>query len=505
MISSSTRKWLIFASTSVLLILTNVDMTAVNLALAPMAADLHLNIINVQWVISAYLIGGASMVMLGGLLGDMFGNKKVFLGGAALFTIASLGVGLAFSEWSIIITRLIQGFGAALAWPLAIVIIHQAFASEEAFGIGLITAVMGSSMSIGPPLGGVILHYLNWRWIFFINIPLGSLALLVGYLYLLGDHKKFSLRELHLPSIVLLIIGLLSFTFAINEVQQLGIRSPIILTTLIGGIVLLAIFIYLQKVITNPLLDLNLFKNRALASCFIVRFLWQVIWIGIFLILSLLFQNILGYSSLETGIYFLIATFSFAIISTFSGKLQKHFSPRILIITAFVFYIPFFIWFALITQQTPSWELGIIYLLYGIGSGIGFPVLLNTTLELAPANKRGMASGILYACLFAGGSVGAILVGALINTIAPKFLQHQLQHLGISLTHSIHKTLIAVATGVRSIHTLANYPQEHLAKLFVTITSQSFFNAFRITMIVFVIISIVTACTAWFIKKRINP
>ncbi len=502
MSQSSTQKWLIFLSTSLLLVLMNFDMTAVNLALVPIAADLHLNIINVQWIITAYLIGGAAMVMLGGLLGDIYGHKKIFLLGTTLFTLASIGVGLASSEWFMIIMRLFQGFGAALAWPLAIVIVRKTFASKEGFAMGLISAVMGISMSIGPPLGGIILYYLNWRWIFLINIPLGILVFITAFIFLQQDNKRTAKNQetIHYPSAILLVLGLLFFIFSLNEVQRFGVTAPLILATFFGGILLLSIFIILQRRISNPLIDLNIFSNLSLSSCFVVRFLWQAMLIGIFLIITLLFQNIFGFSALQTSFFFLIITAASAIASPFSGKLTEIFAARKLITTGLVFYFIAFAWLAMTTRTTPIWEFTIIFFFLGIGTGIAFPALLNSTLALAPVNRRGMVSGILYAMLFSGGSIGAMLSAAIINISAPTFLWHKLHSLGLHFQQSVNTLLVATATGVREVTKLTTGVTASRAKVLTVITQQSFFHALFIAMLVSIIMCIIAMIFAWRIK-----
>ncbi len=493
------HKWLIFTSTSILLLLMNIDMTAVNLALAQIARDLKLHMVNVQWIISAYLLGGAAFVMFGGILGDNYGHKRIFLLGAAIFTIASLGVGLAINEWQIIMFRLAQGLGAALAWPLAIVIVRDTFADKEALAMGLIVAVMGASMSVGPPLGGVILHYLGWRWIFFINLPLGAIAMLLGILYL-KNIKPDNPQKLHIPSSSLLIISLLLIIYALNEMQTLGISSPIIIAGLIVGFGSLALFVYLQKIIDTPLIDLSIFKNYALSSCFAVRFLWQVIWIGLFLALSLMLQNIFGFSALKTSFFFLVSTTIFAIISPFGGTLCEHYKTRTLIITSFSFYILCFLGFATISMKTPDWQLLLYFSLYGIGSGIGFPSLLHTSMELSPPSKRGMVSGTVYAMLFAGGSIGATVAGSIIAYFAPQFLQNKLQQSGVHLTHSVEQMLSVASTGVRNLSKFTFDTHSDYASILKSLAAQSFLQAFMVLMCLYIIISLLTSGIAWMIK-----
>ncbi|WP_026069158.1 MFS transporter [Legionella tunisiensis] len=383
-----------FFTTGLLLLLMNIDMTAVNLALAPIAVDLHLGIINVQWIISAYLIGGASMVMLGGLLGDVYGHRKIFIYGAIIFTLASVGVGGAANQWVIISMRLLQGIGAALAWPLAIVIVRNSFYDQEGLAMGLVAAVMAISMSIGPPVGGLILYWLNWRWIFLINLPLGILVIGLAYFYLPQDSNVQKQETLHIKSAILLISSLLFLTLFLNGGQSLGFGSWIIITALLLSSVSFITFIWLQKTVANPLIDLTLFQNKALASCFGVRFFWQVIWIGLFLILSLYFQNVKGFSSLHTSLYFLSLTVSYALISPFGGRLTERFSARTLILAGISLSLIPLLWLVFASSAIPLWQWIMIFILYGVSTAIVFPSLLNATLALAPAYRRGMVSGV---------------------------------------------------------------------------------------------------------------
>jgi EmrB/QacA subfamily drug resistance transporter len=502
--TNNRHKWLIFFTCALLLLLMNFDMTAVNLALAPIATELHLNIVNVQWIISAYLIGGASMVMLGGLLGDIYGHKTIFLFGAVTFTLASIGVGIAHHHWTLILMRLLQGFGAALAWPLAIVIVRHAFAGKEGLAMGLIAAVMATTMSIGPPLGGIILHFLNWRWIFLINIPLGLLVIIMATRYLPKDFPIKKQQKLHLPSAFLLVIGLLSLTFSLNEGQYFGFESFYFLIPFITGIILLGSFLMIQRVIKQPLLDLQLFKNIALSNCFIVRFFWQVIWIGLFLIMSLYLQNILGFSAIHTSVYFLSLTLSYAIVSPFGGRLNDAFSTRQLLTAGISLSLIPLALLTSISNTSSMWQIITIFSLYGCATAIVFPALLNGTLALAPVERRGMVSGILYMMLFLGGSIGAIGVGIFINHFAPRYFLQQAQTLGLTLNEVLHTNLISLTTGVRNIFEFKDKLTDIDAKSLVALIQQSFTYALNNAMKAALLISILMLCSAAFIKSKEN-
>ena len=500
--NSSKRQWWIFFSTSLLIVLMNIDLTGVNLALAPIAQELRLSIFSVQSIISAYLIGGAALVTLGGLLGDLYGRKKIFLTGTALFTLASIAVGLAHADWAILLGRLFQGFGAALSWPLAIVIVREAFVGREGFAMGLITAVMGISMSIGTPLAGLILHYLDWRWIFFINIPVGILVFAVGAVCLPSKEDEQTATSFHIPSAVVLVVGLLLFVFALSEMSHFGLGSPRIGISLILGTTLLVSFAHWQTRLSNPLIDMQLFTQPNLMCCFIVRFLWQVIWIAAFMVLSLLLQNILDYSSAKASLYFLAITGAFACVAPFGGQLSEKYGARFLINIAFILYAISFAGFALSAYHLDDRIIIALLMLFGIGTGVGMPALMNETLRIAPAKRRGMVSGILYGMNFFGGAIGAILIGALINYQATRSLLSGLSTMGFKLAASAQQLLIDVATGVQNVAELNVQFGKAQALIFTPLVTHSFLQALSLAMAVFVAICVANlALTRWIREK----
>ncbi len=500
--NSNMRQWWIFFSTSLLIVLMNIDMTGVNLALTSIAQDLRLSIFSVQSIISAYLIGGAALVTLGGLLGDLYGRKKIFLTGTALFTLASISVGLAHTDWVILLGRLFQGFGAALSWPLAIVIVREAFVGREGFAMGLITAVMGISMSIGTPLAGLILHYLDWRWIFFINIPVGVLVFAVGAFCLPPKSDEHTVTSFHLPSAVVLVVGLLLFVFALSEMSHFGLTSLRIGISLILGIALLAGFAHWQTRLSNPLIAIKLFKQSNLICCFIVRFLWQVIWIAAFMVLSLLLQNILDYPSTKASLYFLAITGAFACVAPFGGRISERYRARSLISMAFILYAVSFAGFSFSAYHLDERIILVLLMLFGVGTGIGMPALMNETLRIAPAERRGMVSGILYGMNFFGGAIGAILVGALINYQATRSLLANLSAQGVQLATSAQQLLINVATGVQNASELNIQFDQAQAHIFIPLVKHSFLQAFSLVMLSFVAICVANLVLARWIREK---
>jgi MFS family permease len=169
LITEANRKWWIFFATSLVLVMTNIDYTAVNLALAPIANDLHANLSTLQWIINGYSSAAAACAVIGGRLGDTYGYRKVFIAGVIIFTVASVLIGFATNAWSIILLRILQGAGGATCWPLCVVIISNVFPKDrQGYAIGKAMAIATIALAVGPTFGGVLLHFLNWRWIFFI-------------------------------------------------------------------------------------------------------------------------------------------------------------------------------------------------------------------------------------------------------------------------------------------------------------------------------------------------
>lgn len=499
---ASESKWLIFSACSLLLFLMNFDMSGVNLALAPITVDLKLSIVDVQWIISAYMIGGAAFVLLGGVLGDRFGYRRIFSIGTLIFTIASLIAGLADNNFVLISARFIQGIGAALAWPLAIVVVRRVFVNQEGLAMGLITSVMATSMAIGPALGGVILYYFDWRFIFLINVPLGAAIMFVAFYCIPSKNMHDSHQTaLHLPSAILLILGLLSLSYAVNQGLVSGILHFPNSLLLMVGILGLGLFVVMQKVIENPLINIQLLLTGSLSQFFMIRFLWQVNWIGLLLILSLYFQNILGFNPLHSSVYFLTLSLSYALLSPFGGILNNRFSSRQLIIFGLVLsFIPLGILAISGVKPTMVW-LMVLLAIYGISTAMVFPSLLNGALSSVDTSQRGMVSGIIYLMLFTGGTVGAMTVGSLLNYISPDYLFDQMSQQGIMVSKTIQQGLINYVTGSENIHKVAALVSESQAKDLIPLLSNGFYHGFSAVMKTFLLASILMLILAFRIKR----
>lgn len=263
LITENNRKWWVFVATALAVMMVDIDITAVNLALATIARELNVGLSTAQWIIDGYMIAAASLMALGGRLSEIFTGRRVFLFGLGLFAIASFAVGFSTGTWSIISSRILQGACIAFTFPVAIILVRQIFPVEkQGFVIGLMVAIAGLSQALGPTIGGVIIHVLSWRWIFFLNVPLALFAFVVASYALPKVKIPSATYSLHMKGVMALVLGLFGIMTALNEVLRWGVNSIQFIGLLSIGFVLLIVFIFIEFKSRNPLLELRLLINR---------------------------------------------------------------------------------------------------------------------------------------------------------------------------------------------------------------------------------------------------
>ena len=255
------KKWWVLTSMCLITMILAIDATALNVALPVISNEFQQSLTNVQWVINAFFLLAAMVQILGGHLGDSYGHKKVFLSSILLFIASSVGAGFATNEWVLIVCRALQGASIGVAYPQTIVLISEAFdAKQQSYARSFVVATMGIGLAAGAPLGGLFVHTIGWRWIFFINIPIG-LALYILAQIACPKKQVLNRHSIDYKAVVLLILGLLGLTVAINQMQNWSI--VLFSAVFLAG----AAFIYLlyrrEKDLPLPLFDFSLFKLRS--------------------------------------------------------------------------------------------------------------------------------------------------------------------------------------------------------------------------------------------------
>ncbi|HEU4906535.1 MAG TPA: DHA2 family efflux MFS transporter permease subunit, partial [Solirubrobacterales bacterium] len=386
------------------------DITIVNVALPSIQDDLGFSQANLAWVVNGYLVPFGGLLLLAGRLGDLLGQRRVFLTGLAIFTSASLLCGFAQSQEMLIGARFVQGIGGALTSAVILGMIVTLFPEprEQAKAIGVYGFVASAGGSIGLLVGGVLTEAIAWHWIFFINVPLGLLTAFLSLRFVpdptgLGLHKGADF-----PGAVLVTGGLMVGVYAILEVAEQGWGSA--QTLILGAVSLAAIaaFLVRQTRIENPLMPLRLFRSRNVSGANALQMLLVAGMFSMFFLGALYLQRILGYDPLQVGLAFLPTTVVMGTLSLgYSEKLIMRFGPRNMLIPGMVLISLSLLLFAR-TPVDGAYLADLLppLLLIGVGIGISFPSLMTLAMSGATPEDAGLASGVVNTSAQVGGAIG---------------------------------------------------------------------------------------------------
>ena len=418
-----------------------IDQTVVSVALPVMQRDLAVSQSGLQWIVNAYVLALASTVALGGRLGDVFGRVHAFLAGIVLFAIASTICGLAPNEFVILAARAFQGIAAGLMIPASAAIVIDSFdIHERGKAMAIYVGVAQAFLAVGPLLGGVLTEYLSWRWVFWINIPIGVLAIILTYLSKPKETRAEG-ESVNLPYALMLITGLVAFVFGVQQGHSLGWDSALTYEIILGGLVLLIAFAYFQTKSENPLIQMRLFKDSAFTADTILLFCIQFAMISIIVFGAIYLQDILHFSPLEAGFALMPIIIAVVIMSQVSGRLLDRVGVRIpalfgtaLIAFGFLLQAPF------MEKAEFLWILpGMIIL--GLGIGLVMVATNTDALNRAPSQYRGQASGVVQTIRQMGATIGLASIGALVTTT----LAMQIDKLEDSLSSAEVKELLSQA------------------------------------------------------------
>jgi EmrB/QacA subfamily drug resistance transporter len=328
-LAAENRKWWTLGALAFALFMIMLDNTVVNVALPSIQSDLGIGLTELEWTVNAYALTFAVLMLTGGKLADFFGRRRIFLLGLAIFTASSLACGLATSGEMLISARTVQGIGAALMMPATLSIISATFPPHQrGMAIGIWAGVSAMALAIGPLIGGLITEHVDWSWIFFVNVPIGVLGLVVGRLVIRESRDTSADQRLDLPGLAASAIGLFALTFALIEANAYGWSDPLIVGLFALSAVALAAFVWLEARQRSPMLDLSLFRSPTFAGANVVALLVTLAMFGVFFFMSLYMQNILGYSATKTGAVFLPMTILIILIAPIAGKSSDRVGSR---------------------------------------------------------------------------------------------------------------------------------------------------------------------------------
>jgi EmrB/QacA subfamily drug resistance transporter len=393
------------------------DSTIVNVALPSIRANLGFSQTSLAWVVNAYLLTFGGFLLLGGRLGDLFGQRRLFLAGITLFTLASLGCGLAGSQGFLVTARAVQGVGGAIASAVSLSLMMNLFTepAERAKAMGVFGFVASGGGSIGVLLGGILTNSLGWHWIFLVNLPIGVGVVALSLRLLPGGSGRPGQGRLDVAGAVTVTASLMLAVYAIVNGNQSGWTSGRTLGLLAAAVGLLAVFLTIESRVDSPLMPLGLFRLRNVATANLVSVLWAAAMFAWFFMSALYLQLVLGYTPLQVGLAFLPANLIMGGMSVgVSARLVMRYGIKRPLATGLLFAAVGLALFAR-APAGGSFVLDVLpsMCLLGFGAGIAFnPVLLAAMSDVSP-EESGLASGIVNTAFMMGGALGLAVLASL--------------------------------------------------------------------------------------------
>jgi EmrB/QacA subfamily drug resistance transporter len=409
------RKWWTLGAVAFGLFMIMLDNTIVNVALPAIQRDLDIGISELEWVFNGYALTFGVLMLTGGKLADLMGRRRIFIVGLVIFTAASLACGLASSASLLIGARVVQGVGSALMNPATLSIITATFPPRQrGMAIGIWAGVSAMALAIGPLVGGLITQHISWNWIFFINVPIGVLAIIVTRLVVAESRDTSAEQRLDLPGLVSSAVALFALTYGLIEANTYGWTSGRILGLFAVAVVGLAVFVVLESRQRAPMLDLSLFKNSTFAGANAVMMLVGLAMFGVFFFISLFVQNILGYSAIQAGASFLPMTVLIILIAPAAGKFSDRVGSRWLMGGGMILLSVSLFLFSRLDAASDFWNILPGLIVGGFGMGLVMTPTTAAAMGSVAVDKAGVGSAVLNSMRQVGGSLGIAVMGAIV-------------------------------------------------------------------------------------------
>jgi EmrB/QacA subfamily drug resistance transporter len=402
-----------FAITSVALFMTTLDNLVVTTALPVIREDLHASLSGLEWTVNAYTLTFAVLLITGAALGDRFGRRRMFVIGLAIFTGASAVAALAPSIEVLIAARAVQGAGGAIVTPLTLTILSAAVPAEKrGLALGAWGGISGLAVAVGPLVGGAVVEGISWQWIFWLNVPIG-LALIPLAAVRLRESRGPN-DSLDLPGVALARAGLLGIVWGLVRGNQVGWASTEIVSALVGGSIVLALFVLWEFRAPAPMLPLRFFRNRTFTAANVASLLMFFGMFGSIFLLAQFFQTVQGYSPLQAGLRILPWTAMPIFIAPIAGALSDRIGGRPLMAVGLALQATGLAWIATVsTPTTPYGELVVPFILSGVGMAMYFAPVANVVLSSVRPEEEGQASGANNAIRELGGVFGVAVLASI--------------------------------------------------------------------------------------------
>ncbi|HEU5363161.1 MAG TPA: MFS transporter [Gaiellaceae bacterium] len=407
-------RWKALAVVCAAFFMTVLDVSIVNVALPSIGKALDFSRDSLQWVITAYAITFGGFLLLGGRAADLLGRRRVFLAGVVLFTAASFLCGLAWSEGVLIASRAVQGLGAAIISPAALSIVTTTFeeGAERNKALGIWGAIGGSGAAVGVLAGGVLTKYLGWEWIFFVNVPVGALALLLAPRFVRESRSDRETSQ-DVAGAVTVTGGLALLVYAVSKAPDHGWGSGWTLSRLAVAVVLLAAFLVVESRAKDPIMPFRIFRVSTVAGANAAGLLLGAVVFANFFLLTLYVQQVLGWSALKTGVTFVATAGTAVLWAGIAQALVTKIGPKTVMAVGFVAMIAGMAWYTQIPVHASYWsDLLPGYLLVGFALPFSFIPVSIAALAGVEAHEAGLASGLINTAQQIGGAIGVAVTSS---------------------------------------------------------------------------------------------
>ncbi|MEV6981654.1 MFS transporter [Sphaerisporangium sp. NPDC051017] len=409
------RRWWALVAVSLATFMTYLDNNVVNVALPTIQRDLGLTISGLEWIVSGYMLVFAGLLMAGGRLADVFGRRRVFLTGLAVFTLASAAAGLSGNGATLILSRGLQGVGAALLTPTALALIPRIFPDprERGTAVGIWSAIGGLALAVGPLTGGFISENWHWGWIYLINVPIGVVTFALAAWAIRGSGPTVRHR-LDVPGLLASSLGLFALTYALIEGESRGWTSALILGSFAVAAAAAAAFVLIEVRAEEPMIDLSLFRDRVFSGGMLSMGLWAFGVFGIYFFTALWLQNVLGFTPTQAGAAFVPMALLTAALATIAPRIAGRLGTGPTVAFGLGLMAAGVVALSLVGEGGTYMQIFPWLMVYGVGAGLLVP-LTNAILGALPEGRGGVASAVLNVSREVFGLLGVTVLGAILS------------------------------------------------------------------------------------------
>jgi EmrB/QacA subfamily drug resistance transporter len=423
-----------------------IDASIVNVALPSIGTALNFSRDDLSWVVNAYTLTFGGFLLLGGRLADLLGRRRMFMGGLVLFSLASFAGGIAQSEAWLIAARAVQGLGAAIVSPAALSIITTTFAegSERNRALGIWGAVAGAGGAAGVLLGGILTSGLSWRWVLFVNVPIGLTAAALAPRFLAESRAEGDSKSFDFPGAVTVTAGLSLLVYAVVDAVNAGWGSTATILRLAGAVLLLIAFVVIEMRQRDPLMPFTIFRLRTLRGANIVGLLIGMSLFSMFFFISLYLQDVLHYSPIKTGISYLPLAVGIIISAGLASQLVNRLGFKLPLIAGMLLIAGGLLWFSQVPGTGGSYLTDVLgpSLLAAVGLGFSFvPVTIAAVTGTEP-HEAGLASGLINTSQQVGGALGLAILATVANSRTQSLLEAGVHNTSIALTKGFDRAFL---------------------------------------------------------------